>query len=569
MGLFVFLYAQIDKIPAKEWQIAFDESLELLKAYPLPLVGLKWDSTTYGRRAMYAPVDLRDDDKHGQHWRVEGDARSGNHGETFRLKRKVIAEGTGANDTHDVLWQDKEDIDDYRGHGQRILHGKTQGYPFHYAMLAAAMLFESRFPERALVLGDITPEQAESVLDWSQGILKSPLELPIVMNEKRLWSRLTHIYKDDVPSAAKRFSALYRGKLSVIEALYELGMDIPDLENHIESGLNHYKTLSQRGPMRRVINMITALGLRSSIEMLHRIDQRRGKDIKFDFIELAEILVAKYINATPEEKSSIVSIHPSHNSLMNIGETFSRLIGNLSGFSPPEVISASASTNELIRLFNSVIPQHQQDTLASKIKEKTEKNHEFLTALGKQTENDADEVKTSPSHGDLSITHHRDINANENLTFSEWLQQEAKRQLIVELKPEDWGEIIINVSDIIREAAKSYDSVKALIKEQDRESVLHSLYQAIRNAGFAPLENSWMLIDSKETDLDTLKTLCVLAMFKWDELHASNLRKFIFDHPPIWPFLHHEQEDIGRKIQSVIHGLFQENPTIPNGQIHN
>ena len=68
------------------------------------------------------------------------------------------------------MWQDfwrrplaatPEQLDDSPVHGRDIFGNKTQGEPFHLAVLAVAMVIETRLPRQAFVFGDFDRQQCE------------------------------------------------------------------------------------------------------------------------------------------------------------------------------------------------------------------------------------------------------------------------------------------------------------------------------------------------------------------------------------------------------------------------
>ncbi|WP_437811696.1 hypothetical protein [Sorangium sp. So ce1078] len=72
----------------------------------------------------------------------------------------------------------------------RVFGGKTQGCPYHFAVLAAAMLVEERFPRHAMVWGDIDRGQAEQARRLAAPILGRELSLPVRVDASRLVERL-------------------------------------------------------------------------------------------------------------------------------------------------------------------------------------------------------------------------------------------------------------------------------------------------------------------------------------------------------------------------------------------
>ena len=87
----------------------------------------------------------------------------------------------------------------------RVFGEKTQGQPYHFAVLAAAMLVEERFPRHAMVWGDIDLGQAETARKMAAPILGRQLPLPVRVDPERLAKRLRAHYRGaDLPAAFTR-----------------------------------------------------------------------------------------------------------------------------------------------------------------------------------------------------------------------------------------------------------------------------------------------------------------------------------------------------------------------------
>jgi hypothetical protein len=57
-----------------------------------------------------------------------------------------------------------KDLEDGEVAGVPVFDAMSQGFPYHYAMLAVATLVENSFPEQALASGDISRMQAEQIV---------------------------------------------------------------------------------------------------------------------------------------------------------------------------------------------------------------------------------------------------------------------------------------------------------------------------------------------------------------------------------------------------------------------
>ncbi|VFN00956.1 MAG: hypothetical protein BECKG1743D_GA0114223_102377, partial [Candidatus Kentron sp. G] len=214
MGLFVHLYINPKGISPGEWESVYQESLTLLRAFPAPLMRIAREEIGTTSRFAYISDLVWDADTQEEHWRVAGDSLSGRHAEDFRLFRHMEKQFTtsfGPPDIKgDVLWAPTDCISYVDGNGIDLFGEKTQGYPYHLAILAVAILFETRFPEQCYLFGDIEPVQAGHMCRWVSKTLNTLLVTPICLDGQRLYRRISALY-DDPRHAIERFQTLFRG----------------------------------------------------------------------------------------------------------------------------------------------------------------------------------------------------------------------------------------------------------------------------------------------------------------------------------------------------------------------
>ncbi|MFC5587884.1 hypothetical protein ACFPRA_03050 [Sporosarcina soli] len=96
-----------------------------------------------------------------------------------------------------------------------VFEAKTQGEPFHIPLLAIACLIESRFPQHAMVYGDLSIGQMEKAVKWANSILKKPIELTERADNEKLLMRIKQVLKDEA---------------AALEALMNLTMREQDME---------------------------------------------------------------------------------------------------------------------------------------------------------------------------------------------------------------------------------------------------------------------------------------------------------------------------------------------------
>lgn len=535
MGLYIYLYARQQEIGEEAWAQVFDESLELLKCYPLPLIGLKGAETKWGKRLMFSPVEFRKDDHFGEYWRVEGDSLSGRRAESFILQRQFSDDEKRRpnkyNHSRSILWQDINTIDHSDVDGRTIFQEKTQGYPFHCAMLAVGMLFESRFPGKVLVQGDVTVGQAKMVKKWADGLLKEPLAMPIIMDEVRLWEQLMQDYKGDYSLVMERFSTLYRGVCTSMEAFVRMGVDDERLEALLSEQLSG-DVLGTIYAAHRVDPLIDTMGLPKLLGMLHRISEKRPKEKRFNFTDFAESLATKYITFDEKAKDLLRDFRPSRSVLSNIDETIGGALAKMIGFSAPKIFTAMVDRNEFLARFRPLV--EKVDQLELKVNKAIAHCEESLDFARKMKAKRAEE-------GDLNDAANEDHlkaeSAVEDPTSNDdFILCEARRQLIVQHSPQEWDQILENVRWIIQEGYDRHEFFRELGSHRDQ--LMIDLYEKVRESRFAPLESSWIYLESEEVEVELLIALLIfLIVFEGSNLERCQLREYVFNHPELWPFL--------------------------------
>ncbi|MBF0429070.1 MAG: hypothetical protein HQL94_09130 [Magnetococcales bacterium] len=187
MGIHVNLYIFSERIDPNEWRMVYLETLQLLQAWPGGILGFREEQVDGTNRLSYSSnFEHAADDWKKRHWWVDGDQESGQFGESFRLyadlyvyrrPKKKIKQDKGG------MLAQLRSISDAQG---TVFDSKTQGHPYHYAMLAVAMLIEDRFPHAALAAGDITLPQSRKARQTICELLGRDVALPILVEGARL-----------------------------------------------------------------------------------------------------------------------------------------------------------------------------------------------------------------------------------------------------------------------------------------------------------------------------------------------------------------------------------------------
>lgn len=250
MGIMIGLDIYPNEIEQEAWVSCFNETLELIKAYPFAtLIDVVEDEN--GQRLILKKTKeefIEWQGKKQSYWKINGDLESGQLGESFIMYK---------------------DLDIYRmTPNKSVFWNKTQGLPYHIPMLAVASLIESRFPFYASVHGDISKRQAQEAVEWANTILEKPISIPVMVNAERLWERITAGFPDD---ETRRLGAFY--ELSIRckdEADYLVSQNFhPNvIKEYISNRIKDFKKPTQIGAKLEIIRSLnTDLPLDVIVEM--------------------------------------------------------------------------------------------------------------------------------------------------------------------------------------------------------------------------------------------------------------------------------------------------------------
>jgi len=276
MGIYIYLDAGLENIEEDDWQSAYKESIHILQAFPCPLWRLTAKEIRGVKRYEYTHEIIKHEGTENEDWSVSGDFKTRRHAETFalgrqrnknassfELKNKLNPETPAKKaDAKDIIWMDvpgKECRAESRfaGGGIGLFGAKTQGEPYHFAILAVGILMESRFPGRSYVYGDISEWEAGEIVPWLNAILKKPVEKPIVFRARDLWERLEAI-NPDKNKIMDRFEYMYRGSPDDAERVFAEFCESEYLEQKFINELEYYDKLEQFGATRLIVDRLNA-----------------------------------------------------------------------------------------------------------------------------------------------------------------------------------------------------------------------------------------------------------------------------------------------------------------------
>lgn len=200
MGLYLSLNVS-PSIDSNQWSRFWHESLQLLQKFPLRLVRPAKHKTPHGAQKVWSDK-LTDADKHGEYWEIAGDTESLLFGEPVRIYRDFeyyrkkwnSSKHDDDRNNTDPLFCTLHDFEQENGlvslEGIQLFNARTQGYPYHHALAAVALLAEFRFSS-AFTWGDLGSEGGEAIRQWLSVLYdEDKMPLPICLDAARLWNRI-------------------------------------------------------------------------------------------------------------------------------------------------------------------------------------------------------------------------------------------------------------------------------------------------------------------------------------------------------------------------------------------
>lgn len=295
MGIYVGLDVMPNKIKQEDWQKVFEETMQLIQAYPFAM--LKEENVDGFKRLVLDRAEVQYVEGYGaeeKYWKINGDLESKETGEGFTLFSNL--------DRYSRLKEERltEDIllnfvnKDERG-AKEVFYSKTQGKDYHNFILSIASLIESRFPKSACVYGDITKAQAQKAVDWANSILDKSIDLPVRVDQSKLLERLKVIENEE-----KRLEALYNlsiGDSEEVDGLIAKNFNMDTVRNYFAKKLQGFESAAQLGAELIIIRYLNA-GL--PLEILVDICCFDKKGPHFDSIEFVKTICSSWVLVEPE-----------------------------------------------------------------------------------------------------------------------------------------------------------------------------------------------------------------------------------------------------------------------------
>ena len=317
MGVYIGLDIIPKKIIQEEWQKVFEESMQLIQAYPFAT--LKEVNVDGFKRLVLDRAEVQCVEGYGaeeKYWKINGDLESKETGESFTLFSSLDRYGglKESRVTEDILFNFLNKNERW---AKEVFYSKTQGKQYHSFVLAIAALIECRFPKSACVYGDITKAQAQKAVDWANSILDKPIDLPIRVYPPSLLERLNVIDNEE-----KRLEALYDlsiGDSDEMDNLVGKQFGMNAVRNYFAKKLQDFESAAQLGAELIIIRYLNA-GL--PLEILVDICCFDKNGPQFSLTEFTKGICATWVLVEPTIRENINCVNKATDTPETVEEQF-------------------------------------------------------------------------------------------------------------------------------------------------------------------------------------------------------------------------------------------------------
>nr|VFK23479.1 MAG: hypothetical protein BECKLPF1236B_GA0070989_13611 [Candidatus Kentron sp. LPFa] len=542
MGLFVHLYIDPEGISPSEWEATYRESLTLLRAFPAPLIRIAREEIGSSKRFAYVSDLVHDPDTRDECWWVVGDSVSGRRAEDFQLfrhkERQFGASSARYDSTRDVLWASTDSLGYINGNGVDLFGGKTQGHPYHLAILAVAILFETRFPEQCYLFGDIESVQAGHMCRWVHETLDTPLITPICLDGERLYRRIEALYEDS-RHAIGRFQTLFAGSdTEEFESLLRYAERRAVLDVFMKE-LGRYSSLNQYGAIGLVSKFLSATrDLGELIGIVLNIAEQGKKTEDWNLEVLLGMLCRHYLTFPCEERKPLGVLDHPQDEMPTIDDALSQAFMIMAG--RPTEIDVHREVSEVLETFCTIQPDKRavfREIISSAEQAAREKLETIETLIREKEQNQHEDELKDPRREESAARLSRPIGDSGKKVLS---RAEIYILKQVERQTEGFAEEEKSTRHMGGQLRRLMAEPSALFEARDREHYLRGIYDASAKNGFALQEAAWKVIDGEE-DVEILKVLFALSLVDNREMNFWRWRIHIMESPSLWRHLVEER----------------------------
>lgn len=503
MGVNVCLDILPEGIDPEDWSCFYDQARRLLAEHRPRLASLRRQRIGDATRLVYSRVTEHDPEDPGRRsLRVCGDLESMETAESFVLYGDLAHYGApsgmppAAGAPADILA-----VHLAGGPTARVYSEKTQGYPYHRAVLGVAVLAEARFPGHALASGDITAAQCAEAAQDIADRLGMRVSIPVLVDAERLFTRL--VGDAPGPASIERYVAAYVGPQE--EAIRVAARRAPR-----EAVLNWLAGCASSGDGQLTLGIIWLfrdwLDATGDLDGLIDAAALRFGGPRFEPGQLARGLVSSGVSLDAERIAGLDRLDRPAAAAPSVPSLLGNALLDAMGLTARQCrtrLGTAAVIAHLQRFF-----PEQAETCRRIIESDTAALKQRLAELGHWVERSGERAEQDVELGDGESFIHR--RTGDPLSP---LQDGVLRELARALRP-------------------NWDFMRAELRERMGEDVTERrkvLMRLAEHRQLALTESGWAWIDA-EADLELLDLLMLLLADERRECLLVNLRRGLFEH---------------------------------------
>ena len=523
MGLYIHLSVNFRGITKDAWEAAWLESLDILKKFPLPLFRYDVETKKGKERHVYSRNLILDAETAEECWHLEGDLLSRQTAETFDLYRHLEAytkeSGQHACYDHSVFKTD-EPAYSCSSNGLQIWDSKTQGFPYHLAVLAVGIMLENRFPENCYIYGDIKEQQVTEVLRWLETTYNEEYAKPICFDASRLYKKLHLVYAPDRQATIERFADLYHGEdRDLLKAMFSTVGEEETFAYWIAE-LNHYESLDQWGAQEILQAVLEATeDVELLIEFVEKANSLRSAAQRpFEMSYLLKKLCNDFIFVPPSEREYARILNQRSEDLQTIDDVLGQLFMKMAGM--PYLSPLYIPADELFEIFALHYPK-QGEEFKLIIEEGQKKLNKWLNELQQTIAQLEERLDNDP---DLPEDEEPETSSIENYPLHEQyiVRQAIQQQEDYEIHNQYLPELEAALQGLIEKHPKLFEGKSV-------DAYLRGIYEFSFDAGWGLSAEGWQKLDQIKA-VPQLKNLFALAIVDNHETTFWRWRKHIFEH---------------------------------------
>ncbi len=568
MGICLSFYANFQNIMPQAWEAAYQETLFWLEKFPAPLMRL--DRIPLGEKKLrysWTSQLVKEKGKPHEHWDLWGDLHTRHTAENFTLYRKMIERLEGKLPKKKKSKKNDEEDDDEYGDGdsgERVnkafsphsifyvsekygYHNpefgidvfdawgrKTQGEPYHLAILAVCICLENHFEGSGYVGGDFDLHQAQEVIKWMEGHTKKELKLPICCDQARLWKQLAKAYTNPY-GAIKRYLELSKAER---EDNYKFLAEVAGRQALFEVLADSIKTFTAVNQYGAIDVWLGVLSVWQDVDVLldfiSLANSRKEKDL-FLWSDLLESLCSEYVTVNPLLKERANFLHPDTEDLPSVEGMLMQAIFAMGG-SRRKKLQLYIPKNEIWEAFMAKNPKEAakyQKILdkaevanAKELEKMNKKIDEIENGLIAQQEKEEDEQTKAKEQRRKAYHESIDLRL---LAYPETDRYIMRQVLLQEPR---FADLAGSIAAMGRQARNFLEAHKKFQFDNLADS-LQSIKSYAEVAGLVLREATWQKIDSIQ-DLELLNLFGVMIAWQMDGKKDSEWREYCLEFTEYW-----------------------------------